>query len=294
MTSSPSDSTSDNPQDRLLDTSVVQQFQRDGFVAIPNLINAQTLQQAREAIDAAVAERSDADQRNLAEKNRYEQSFIQCMRLWEDYETVRPFTFHPKIAQAAAELLDVSAVRLWQDQALYKEPGGQPTTAHQDQSFWPIGNAPLVSAWVALSDTNRQNGAMAYVPGSHKAGRLQVVDITHQSEPYDILTDPALAGQRPQLVEAKAGTVIFHHGYSVHLAGANNSDRVRRAMTMVYIADGAIRLKDWPVFGLDRDNVAVGAVIEGPGLPIAWPRNDQALPAAPTKLGAKTGFGFTR
>lgn len=278
----------------LLEPGAVEQFQRDGFIAVPGLIAEHELAAAKNAIDAAVAQRCAEDMRALEEKNRYEQTFIQCMRLWEDYTSVRPFTFHPKIAQAAAELLEAQAVRLWQDQALYKEPGGQPTTAHQDQSFWPIGDAPLISAWVALSDSTQANGAMSYVPGSHKAGRLKAVDITHQSKPYDVLEDAALLGRKPQLVEAVAGTVIFHHGYSVHMAGANQTEEVRRAMTMVYIADGAIRQQDWPVFGLDRDEVAVGAVIEGPGIPIAWPRERDALPPAPKQLGAKTGFGFKR
>ena len=103
-------------------------------------------------------------------------------------------TFHEGLAGIAAQLLGVPSVNLWQDQALYKEPGGRETTAHQDQPFWPIGKAPLISAWIPLNAVDEGNGAMAYVPGSHLAGPLKVVDITHTSKPFDILNDPALKG----------------------------------------------------------------------------------------------------
>jgi len=278
----------------LLTRSQIQGYQKYGYLKVEGLINQTELTSARSAIDTAVAERTAGDQRNINEKTRYEQSFIQCMRLWEDNPAVAEFTFNLRIAQAAAELMQVNCARLWQDQALYKEPGGASTTAHQDQTFWPIGYAPLISAWVALCDVNRENGAMGYVPASHLAGRLRAVDITHTSEPYDILKDPALAGATPQWVEACAGTVIFHHGLCVHTAGPNTTADTRRAMTMVYYADGAIREKDWPVFGLDRDNVKVGEPMQGPGLPVAWPRDENTLPEPPTRLGAKVGFGFKR
>ena len=57
------------------------------------------------------------------------------MRLWETNADVRPLSCHPGLAGMAAQLLGVDSVRLWQDQALYKESGGRETTAHQDETF---------------------------------------------------------------------------------------------------------------------------------------------------------------
>jgi len=270
----------------------IQEFADNGFVVVPDLFTESELAAAEAAVDQAVAHRTSEDSRTLAQKNRYERLFIQCMRLWEDHAAVREFTFHPRLCQAAAQLLQVPCVRLWQDQALYKEPGGEATTAHQDQTFWPIGLAPLISAWIPFDGSQIEAGAMAYIPGSHKAGRLKVVDITHQSEPYDIVNDPALEGVQPQWVEAPRGSVVFHHGLTVHMAAANTTNNVRRVMTMVYFADGTKRLANWPVFGPDRDDVQVGEPIQGPGMPIAWPRQPGDLPAQPAQLGAKTGYGY--
>ena len=113
-------------------------FQNDGFVRTDGLLSDAELQRFGSAVDGAVAARTVGDTRALGERSSYEQSFVQCMRLWETDADVAPLTFHPKLAQAAAELLGVPAVRLWQDQALFKQPGGRITDAHQDAPFWPI------------------------------------------------------------------------------------------------------------------------------------------------------------
>ena len=35
--------------------------------------------------------------------------------------------------------MEVDGVRLWFDQALYKQPGGHLTDYHQDAGLWPVG-----------------------------------------------------------------------------------------------------------------------------------------------------------
>ena len=100
------------------------QFRRDGFVMVPDLLAADELERYGAAVDEAVARRKRFDNRKLGEKTPYEQSFIQCINLWEDAPAVRPLTFHPIVCEAAARILGVERLRLWHDQALYKEAGG--------------------------------------------------------------------------------------------------------------------------------------------------------------------------
>ncbi len=271
-----------------LDPALIEEFDEKGFVVTGNVFEDGTLSAFATAVDAEVARRTAHDQRSVDDKSLYEQSFVQCMRLWETSPAVVPLTCHPGLAGIAAQLLHVDSVRLWQDQALYKEAGGRETTPHQDQTFWPIGRAPLVSAWIPFDDVTVANGAMAYVPGSHKAGRLKVVDITHSTDPYDILRDPALEGATPQWVNVRAGSVVWHHGLTVHLAAANRSAATRRVFTTVYIDAQATRVREWPAFPLDRDGVAVGATIQGPGMPVLWPPAS-GYPTPPRDIGGATG-----
>jgi len=273
----------------LLPESIVREFDQNGFVVTPDLLNSSELDRFGAAVDAAVRRRTVSDARAIDEKSTYEQSFLQCMRLWETDPDVRPLTFHAGLAQTAAELLGVAAVRIWQDQALYKEPGGRVTTPHQDSPFWPIGDTPLVSAWIPFDGSSVESGATAYVPGSHRAGRLRVVDITHSTEPYDILRDEALGGREPVFVETTPGSVVWHHGLTVHQAAPNQSDRTRRVFTVVYIADGYRRLRPWLCFPLDREGVGVGELMQGQGIPLAWPRAGGELPVPPARLGEPTG-----
>ncbi|MGI9596382.1 MAG: phytanoyl-CoA dioxygenase family protein [Acidimicrobiales bacterium] len=273
----------------VLEPELVRRFQADGYVATPGLLSTDDVETYGPAIDRAVAARTEGDGRALAEKSSYEQSFVQCMRLWETDPEVAPLTFHPGLAQAAAELLGVERVRIWQDQALYKEPGGRITDPHQDATFWPIGDAPLVSAWIPLDGSTLDGGAVGYVAGSHKLGPLKTVNLMKTTDAYDILGDPALEGKRPTYVEAEKGTVVWHHGMTVHAAMANNSKATRRAFTIVYIADGHRRAKPWPNFPLDRAGVEPGQLMEGEGLPLAWPRDQGGYPDPPSTIGEPTG-----
>ena len=273
----------------VLDTEITDRFRRDGYVRTDGLLELSEVERFGSAVDRAVAARTAGDDRPLAERTVYEQSFVQCMRLWETDPEVRPLTFHPTLARAAADLLGVDRVRLWQDQALYKEPGGRVTDPHQDAPFWPIGDAPLVTAWIPLAPSVEANGAMAYVPGSHRLGRLPTVDLTDPDRANDILAEPALAGRRPEVVEAPVGSVVWHHGFTVHGAGPNSTRSTRRAFTIVYLADGHRRAKPWPNFPLDRAGVEVGDLMQGAGLPLAWPRPDRALPDPPSGRGEPTG-----
>ena len=174
----------------MLDEQTVEKFQREGFVKTDSSLTSAELIEYAGAVDTEVAIRTAADQRDISEKSTYEQSFIQCMRLWETSEAVRALSCHPGLAGMAAQLLGVRSVRLWQDQALYKEPGGRETTAHQDETFWPIGKAPLVSAWIPFDAVTPNNGAMAYVPGSHRVGSLKTVTLPINRNPTTFYETP--------------------------------------------------------------------------------------------------------
>lgn len=263
----------------LLAPALVEDFRRDGFVVVPGLLDPEELARHRDVVTAAVAERKADDRRGLDEKSPYEQSFVQCINLWEDHEAVRPLTFHPRLGQAAAELLGVGAVRLWHDQALYKDPGGRPTDAHQDHPYWPIAETASVTAWVPFEGSTLASGALGYLPGSHAIGMRRFVNIFF-GEPEDLLADPEVAGIEPVFVEVPPGSVAFHHGLTVHLAKPNTTDRARAVHTVIYVPDGSTRGSPFPHFAVDRAGIEVGQPIDSEVTPIAWPRD--APPPTPS------------
>src|SRR5260370_36663774 len=102
----------------------VASFERDGFVHVKGLLPLARIAAFGEAVNQAVAARKVNDGRTLEEKSPYEQSFIQCQNLWEDWRSVRALTFDPSITGMAAPLIGAKRLRLWPRQARYKEPGG--------------------------------------------------------------------------------------------------------------------------------------------------------------------------
>ena len=251
-------------------------------MVVPDLLTTGELAQFRAAVDEAVARRSRHDTRTLAEKSRYEQSFTQCQNLWEDCPGVRPLTFHPLIAETAACLLGVGAVRIWHDQALYKEAGGRETDPHQDQPYWPIVEPDTVTAWIPLDGSRLANGAMGYLPGSHRLGLREFVDI-FTGTGDDPLARHELEGLEPVWVEVPAGVGRLppradvplgraeHHGYGP--PGAYSHLLRRR-----FDAPGEGR---YPHPSVERAGIAIGAQIAGDVTPIAWPRPGGLPPDAP-------------
>lgn len=248
---------------------LVQRFQRDGFVHARGVLAPREVAAFAAAIDAAVATRKRADTRALAEKSAYEQSFIQCQYLWEDFPAVRGLTFHPKVAGLAAALIGAGRVRLWHDQALYKEPGGRETEAHQDHAYWPIAEPDTLTVWIPLCEVDAETGCMGYVPGTHR-GDCEFVDIFTAPGAGKAL-EAKHADVAPVFAPCSPGDLLFHHGRTVHMARPNRSDRMRRAYTAIYFRDGCTRAPGRGHPSVDRDAVAVGAPIEGPATPVAWP-----------------------
>ena len=70
------------------------------------------LDESRPFIPVNIAVLTVSDTRTLAEKSAYEQSFVQCQYIWEDFPDVRPLTFHPAIGELTAAIVVASPAPL--------------------------------------------------------------------------------------------------------------------------------------------------------------------------------------
>ncbi len=251
-------------------------FRRDGFVHVPGVLSEDELARYGAAVDEAVATRKAGDTRTLDEKTPYEQSFLQCQYIWEDFPGVRPLTFHPRVGALAGAILGAERVRLWHDQALYKEAGGRETEAHQDQPYWPIAERDTATVWIPLQGVDAEMGCMGYIPGSHR-GEAEFIDIFGTPGDGKRLEEK-YADTPPVYVECAPGDVIFHSGFTTHMAKANRSSRTRRVYTAIYFADGCHRAGDRAHPSVDRDAIPVGAVIDGGATPVTWPLDGGRIP----------------
>lgn len=223
-----------------LPASARETYKRDGYVKLSGVLAPETLAHYGAAVSEQVA-RDSAAAPPMEQRDTYGKAFLQVMNIWTRNETVREFSFSRKLARIAAELMGVDGVRMYHDQALYKEPGGGHTPWHADQYYWPLSNANCVTAWVPLQETPLEMGPLEFSAGSQKHNLGRELRISDDSE--ERITRAALEHRLPLHVSPYAlGEVSFHCGWVFHRAGPNRTDQPRRAMTVIYMEDG-MRLK---------------------------------------------------
>ena len=115
----------------------VSRYQQDFHICLRDVCSGDVLQEARQEIHAAVKRRG-VDPTPLSERTTYGKAFLQIINLWADNEPLKPFVLGKRFGRIAAELMGVEGVRIYHDQALFKEAGGGHTPWHQDQHYWPI------------------------------------------------------------------------------------------------------------------------------------------------------------
>lgn len=166
-------------------------------------------------------------------------ALLQIWNLWTLDESVRRFAFAKRFAKVAADLMGVDAVRMYHDQALFKESGAIRTPWHQDQFFWPLDSDKMITMWMPLVDVPADiGGTMSFVSGSHKLGYLGDFPISDESDAAfaEMIDETGLEVETHGA--AVAGDATFHSGWSLHMAPANPTGNLREVMTVIYFADG--------------------------------------------------------
>ena len=211
---------------------------KSGHVVLRDIANGLDLAAHRESIRNATLRLTD-EKRSLEARDTYGKAFLQVTNLWTKDDAVKHFVFERRFAQIAADLLGVEKVRLYHDQALFKEPGGGHTPWHQDKFYWPLDTDKMITMWMPLVDIDEEMGLMRFASGSHLNGPVENVEISDESEEIcsRYITEKEFPVDGPS--QMKNGDAQFHISWTIHTAAANNSERKREVMTIIYFADGA-------------------------------------------------------
>ena len=216
----------------------IKEFREKGHTLTRGLLNPGEAAVYHDVIVEA-AQKYNTEKRKLEERDTYGKAFLQIMNLWRNDERVKKFVMAKRFAKVAADLMGVDNVRIYHDQALFKEPGGGPTPWHQDQYYWPIDSKNTVTMWMPLVDITVDMGMLTFASGSHEKGRIFNFEISDESE--KAYSDYVKENEFPitRATEMKAGDATWHYGYTMHNAPGNNSETMRSVMTIIYFADGA-------------------------------------------------------
>ena len=221
--------------------SDIDAYKNDGAVLLKNVISRKWLDRVAGAIERDILDPGPFC--HSYEPEDGQGRFHGNLRTWQNDPEFHAYCFETDLPKIAAQLFNTDRVNLLYDQIFVKEPGtANRTRWHNDQPYWPVSGQDVVSFWLALDQTTAENGRLEFVRGSHKWDRWfqpenfgevkkgadgsgyeenpdyeKMPDIEATREEYDIIAwdmDP--------------GDVIAFHGMTVHGAGGNYRDDIRR------------------------------------------------------------------
>ena len=231
-----------------LTSEQLQQFRDQGYLVVENLLNRREVEEF------------------LANEDRPEVKAEWTNLLLHHKNQVRDYLAkHSNIAGVASQILE-GMPRIVQTMFLPKAPATAEDKSqnvgialHQDTHYLPNEPNTLMACWIAMNDTDEENGGLCVVPGSHKGGLLSTHRAAEQQEhvswevEYDMI-DPdgrkykkkfysfeidGLDQESILRLTVPEGGGVFFHGMLIHGSYANRSTtRWRKAFAVHYIKDG--------------------------------------------------------
>ena len=251
----------------------IDSFRENGFVKLKHVLSPETIRYMNETISSEVV-RLNTQHLPMEERDTYGKAFLQIMNIWTKSALVKEIVFSKRLAKLAADLMGVDGVRMYHDQALFKEPGGGHTPWHADQYYWPLENDNTVTAWIPLQETGLELGPVEFSAKSQQLQEGRTFKISDDSE--TIIQKKLTLNDFKKVVEPfETGEVSFHSGWVFHRAGANSTKNMRKVMTVIYM-DKDMRLKapandnqqaDWDTW---CPGAVVGELINTPLNPILY------------------------
>ncbi|MGU3437522.1 phytanoyl-CoA dioxygenase family protein [Actinomycetes bacterium M1A6_2h] len=220
----------DEPYD--LDATAIDAFSRDAFVRLPGVLSPAVVRRLAERLDELLrAEHGD----DVSGR------FTALEQMWLHDDLMRSVALSPRLGGVAAALLDESAVRLYHDNALSKEPGCGRTPWHHDAEHFPLQTTQAVTAWMPMSAIPGRMGPLSFARGREVLGAVADLEFDKVGTSYDEAITQRFADLRVG-VESEPfaiGDVSFHSALCFHTAGPNLTTQSRRALATTYFADGA-------------------------------------------------------
>jgi hypothetical protein len=226
------------PIDIALTDAQIQAYRTDGFAVLRGVATAAEIAAFRPLIRAAW-ETHRLDRRPMEARDTYGRSFTQSIHLGIKEPAIRRFAHARRFARLAAQLMGVPAVRMFLDEAFFKEPGAGPTPWHQDQPVWPFDATQGLSLWIPLMPVTPEMGMLTFARGSHREGQILAADISDKSEEalraHVVERDQELV----TVHDLQVGDVTAHNGWTVHRADANQTGEMREVYALHFFVDGA-------------------------------------------------------
>jgi ectoine hydroxylase len=214
--------------------SQVADFHRDGYVVVPNLLDAEETDLLRKIARADHALQRDAGSRADGEGGAVK---LVVRNDLPDDTIYGALVRSHRIVAAMQRLLGDEVYHYHHKMILKEARVGGAWAWHQDYGYW-YGNGCLSpdmgSCMIAVDRATKENGCLQVVKGSHRLGRMDHGKVGDQTG-----ADPervAATLQRLELVycELEPGAAIYFHSNTLHRSDQNRSDHPRWAFICCY------------------------------------------------------------
>lgn len=256
-----------------LNSVQIEFYKKNSFIKLKNVLPQEVIEYYNRIISQKVSQLNKVGL-PLEKRDTYGKAFLQLFNLWKEDEEIKELVFSKRLAKIASDLMEVGGVRLYHDQALFKEAGGGITPWHADQYYWPLSSDKTITAWIPLQAVPINMGPLEFSSGSNILLTGRELAISDESEKQ--LSEKLRVNDFPHIIEPyDIGEVSFHSGWIFHRAGANKTDSIRKVMTVIYMDKDMILKKpenenqklDWETW---CTGAKVGEVIDTPLNPVLY------------------------
>jgi ectoine hydroxylase-related dioxygenase (phytanoyl-CoA dioxygenase family) len=212
------------------------QFDRDGFVVLPDIFDAETVAAVTAELDKFEAEMEAFLQKQPDGRAAIGETgaITFTAQLIEKSDILRRFATRQIFLDLCLDLLGPDVNTYW-DQAVYKKPEKPRRFPwHQDNGYTYLKPQHYLTCWVPMVDATPDNGCPVVAPGLHRMGTLQ----HHYVDPlgFECLTD-----YEGTAAPAGAGSIVVFSSLTPHLTGPNMTDKVRKAYILQYAPTNAMK-----------------------------------------------------
>jgi ectoine hydroxylase-related dioxygenase (phytanoyl-CoA dioxygenase family) len=199
-------------------------YLEDGLIVLDYRIPDDALASMRELLDGMLQANEDLSADYLGALTQHHSGWLEFAKL-------------PQILDSVSSLLG-DDIALWTS-TLFGKParGGKATAWHQDGQYWPIKPLATCSVWVALDDSNQENGCLRYIPGSHRPKKLWRHDTSDSDQLTlnQVLDNEAFDESTARDVVLEAGQISIHDAYLIHGSQPNHSSQRRAGVVYRYM-----------------------------------------------------------
>lgn len=207
-------------------STLAAKFDADGYAIVRGALSPDEITELRNHIEHLIVRYPEVPLEHLHHPIQARDAF------WTSTAT------HPAIldaVQAIAPRMFKDGIALFASHYFCKEPrpDAPKVLLHQDAAYWPLEPMEVLTVWLAVDRSTRENGCLKVVPGTHK-GELRELrkdtegeggvlgSHTHAEDEFDAV----------EYLELEPGDFSVHHPMLVHGSDGNTGRERRCGLTI--------------------------------------------------------------